>query len=200
MGSPGESGTVHMNRLHAPAVGAVVLTVGAVLLAACTGTVDSDAPAPSLTSPAKGPGSGFAADPSLEGGLAPVGPFLNAPALAGELPHDIASVAQLWVSASHDHLRLAGPDRAEQFLWMPARTRPTQNSPLSVRKGDPLSASRDITCPPTGRLSCPLTIGFPICGPYQLWDAASSRPVLVARNGASLSLLYSCAISGAAEA
>jgi CubicO group peptidase (beta-lactamase class C family) len=60
-----------MNRLHARAVGAVVLTVGAVLLAACTGTVDSDAPAPSLTSPAKGPGSGVAADPSLEGGLAP---------------------------------------------------------------------------------------------------------------------------------
>ncbi|WAX56214.1 hypothetical protein M6B22_16975 [Jatrophihabitans cynanchi] len=35
---------------------------------------------------------------------------------ARELPHDIASVARLWVSTVYDDLRCAGPDRATRSL------------------------------------------------------------------------------------
>lgn len=37
---------------------------------------------------------------------------------ARELPHDIASVAGLWVSTAYDDLRRARPDRATQVRWI----------------------------------------------------------------------------------
>lgn len=49
---------------------------------------------------------------------APVGPTLVDPVADREVPRDIASVADLWVSTAYDDLRRAGPDRAEQIRWM----------------------------------------------------------------------------------
>lgn len=39
-----------------------------------------------------------------------------------EVPRDIASVADLWVSAAYDDLRHAGPDRAERIRWVTVDT------------------------------------------------------------------------------